>query len=332
VTVSFFLPLEPDLAALSTLDPDRDASEFRRGERAWILQTYLRLRAAGFDCALVDRVPASGLVLYHAKHDRYLRRGAPWHGRAIFVGVRADNRQSLSAELEILQNGYFADGVRRHLVPFWPQPGLIPRDPARGDRLERIAFKGHLENLHPDFLAPRWRDFLSGLGIAWIVDAERSQGAEIDRAALGWSDFRDLDAVLAVRPPARKTSFSKPAAKLVNAWLAGVPALLGTDYAFREIRRSPLDYLEVDSVAEAEVAVRRLREEPGLFRAMIDNGRRRAPELDVPAITARWIELLGTTLPALARQPGRATRRRAPLALRRAGRLLVRLASRRPPR
>ena len=45
--VTFFLPGEPDLERLRGLDPERDWSEFVRGEHAWILQTYLRLRGAG---------------------------------------------------------------------------------------------------------------------------------------------------------------------------------------------------------------------------------------------------------------------------------------------
>ncbi|MFN7941672.1 MAG: hypothetical protein U0X73_08735 [Thermoanaerobaculia bacterium] len=332
MNVAFFLPRESDLARLAGLDPDRDAPEFRRGERAWILQTFLRLRAAGFASELVDRVPAAGLVVYHAKHDRDVRRGVPPGGRPVLVGARADNRQSLSAEFELLQNGRFADGRSRHAVPHWPQPGLRPRDPERGERLSRLAYKGFLDNLHPDFAGERWRSFLAARGIEWVVDAERYAGVAIDRAALAWSDFHDIDALVAIRRRERKTDFSKPATKLVNAWLAGVPALLGPEYAFRELRRGDLDYLEIGSLAEAEAAVDRLASEPGLYRAMVDNGRRRAPEVDVAAVTAAWRRLLGETLPRLAREPGRERRRAWPLAARRAGRWLARSASLRPAR
>jgi hypothetical protein len=331
--VSFFLPREADLATLAGLDPDRAAPEFRRGERAWILQSQLRLSRAGFPCELVGRVPDDGLVLFHAKHERDLRRGVRRGSNAVLVGIRADNREPLAAEFEIVQNGRFAAPGRRFAIPHWPQPGLVPRDALRGDAIRRVAYKGFLANLHPDFRGERWRRFLADREIEWVVDArEFDKGSATERAALDWADFSAVDVVVAVRPPARKTDFSKPATKLVNAWLAGVPALLGPEYAFRELRRSELDYLEVDSLGAAERAIERLVAEPELYRAMVENGRRRAVEVDVAAVTARWIELLGTTLSALAADPARTRRRRGPLALRRARHLLERWREGRPPR
>ena len=118
----FFLPGERDLAALQRLDPDRDAPEFRRGERAWVLQTFLRVRAAGFPCTLGDRIPAAGLVLFHNKHERFVRRGIPSGGEPVLVGIRADNREALAAEVELVQNGKFAQFGRRLVMPLWPQP------------------------------------------------------------------------------------------------------------------------------------------------------------------------------------------------------------------
>jgi hypothetical protein len=336
VEIHFFLPGERDLAALAALDPARSPAEFRRGERAWVLQTHLRLRAAGFACALVDSVPREGIVLFHNKHERLVRRGLPRGGRPVLVGLRADNREALAAEFELVQNGRFAEPGRRIVMPLWPQPGLVPRAPGRGPAVRRIAYKGFLANLHPAFLGERWRSFLAARGIEWLVDAaEYRRGAATDRAALDWSDFSTVDCVLAVRRPERKTDFSKPATKLVNAWLAGVPALLGAEYAYRELRRSELDYLEIDPddpLGAAERAVERLRAAPALHAAMVENGRARAREYDVPALTARWIELLGTTLPALAADPARARLRRRPLLVRRALHLLERLRERRPPR
>ena len=44
---TFYLPDESDLDRVRALDPDRDVIEFTRGQRAWVLQTYLRLAAAG---------------------------------------------------------------------------------------------------------------------------------------------------------------------------------------------------------------------------------------------------------------------------------------------
>jgi len=330
--VVFFLPGESDLAALAALDPDREPGPFQRGERAWILQSYLRLRRRGAPVELADAVPPAGLVVFHAKHEKALRRALPAAGAPVLVGVRADNREPLAAEFEILQNGRWADGHRRFALPHWPQPGLVPRDRARGERLERVAYKGFVENLAPEFRAASWQRELSAMGIDWQLDAIAFRGTATDGTLARWADYREVDAVLAVRPARRGREHSKPATKLVNAWLAGTPALLGPEYAFRELRRSPLDYLEVADAAAARAALARLRDEPGLYRAMVEQGAARAREVDVDAVARRWEELLFDRLPALAAERARSRRRRWPLALRRGGRWLARLAALRPPR
>jgi hypothetical protein len=134
-----------------------------------------------------------------------------------------------------------------------------------------------------------------------------------------------------VRPPERKLRRSKPATKLVNAWQAGVPALLGPEQAFQELRRSELDYLEVASVAEAREAVLQLRRDPGLYRAMVENGLRRGEEFAPEALVPRWAGLLFETIPALAERRSRLVRR-LPLPARAAGRWLARTVALRPAR
>lgn len=330
--VRFFLPEPPaELARLAGIDPDRDWRELVTGDRAWILQTYLRLARAGAPVELVGAVPSDGVVLFHAKHERHVRR-ARGAGRALLVGCRADNRQPLAAEVEILQNRQFEDRRSRFHVPHWPQPGLLPRDRARGERVERVVFKGFAANLHPELASPGWAAALAERGLAWEADAPHYAGAATATAEARWADYREVDAVIALRPPERKTARSKPATKLANAWLAGVPALLGPEPAFRELRRSELDYLEVDGAEAALAALDRLRAEPGLYRAMVENGDRRAVEVDVASVVARWRELLFEALAPLAADPARARRRRVPLGLRRLGRLLARWAAGRPPR
>jgi hypothetical protein len=327
--VTFFLPGEPDLDRLRELDPDRDWSEFARGEHAWTLQTYLRLRSAGHPAELAAVPPGEGLVVYHAKHGRDLLRHFRRLRQAVLVGIRADNREPTTADFQILQNRLYADDRSRFYVPHWSQPGLLRRDPARGERVARVAFKGFSANLHPDFRTAAWRSFLAERGLDWEVDAVEYRSAATAAERLRWRDFREVDLVLAVRPPARDGHTGKPATKLYNAWLAGVPALLGVEPAYRELRRSELDYLEVTSLADAMAAVERLRAEPALYRAMVERGRERARDYTVEAIRARWVELLLRRLPALA--PGRPLRRLPHLLrppLRRARRILERRPAR----
>lgn len=309
--VTFYLADEPDIAGISRLDPDVDHDAFRPGELSWVAQTYLRLRDAGFPVALRSTPPESGLVVFHAKHKHALARQASGRRGLIFVAIRADNSSPLLADFEVLQSGRFADDRNRFWIPFWPQPGLLPRDPGRGTTLERVAYMGRIENLHPQFRGEVWRQELAALGLEWVLREVRfaktagtrpvgprreGEGAG-GETRIDWEDYRKLDAVIAVRPYEPQLFFAKPASKLINAWRAGVPALVGPEFASREIRRTDDDFLEVADARAALAALRRLRDDPELYSRIVAAGRRRAPEFSFAALTARWAELLFVTLP-----------------------------------
>jgi hypothetical protein len=297
--VTFFLPGEPDLDRLRGVDPDCDAHELVTGERVWILQTYLRLAAAGHPVDLSDRPLESGIVVYHAKHAEWLLRDwYRWTG-SILVGVRADHSESHLADFEVLQNRVWEDATRRFFVPMWPQPALVPRDPARGERVERVAFKGFKASLHPDFAGPGLAAALRARGIEFVQDAVDYRGPATDTRGVQWRDYREIDAVLARRRDDAVGNTGKPAAKLYNAWRAGVPALLGPEPAYRELCHHTLDYIEVASVEEAVAAIDRLRQEPALYRAMVEHGRQRAREFSPEAVLEMWVDLLWSRIPAL---------------------------------
>ncbi len=93
---------------------------------------------------------------------------------------------------------------------------------------------------------------------------------------------------------------NKPAWKLFNAWLAGVPAILGPEAGYRELRRDPLDYLEAGDPDAAMQALARLLDEPGLYPAMVANGTARGADFTVEA-TAR---MAAYSLAVLVRRSG----------------------------
>lgn len=330
--VTFVLIDSEPLERLRSLDPDRDWHDFVTGERAWVLQTYLRLQAAGLPVCLSSRLPERGFAVFSSKQRRLLSARTPSRTSALMLGLRQDVGEALIADFEVVQNPGQADDERRFHIPSWPQPGLLPRDPARGPRIETIAYKGFAANLHPQFAAADWRALLEAEGLRWRLDAityEEPEGRPVappaDRfAALAWNDFRDVDLVLAVRPADRRLHPRKPASKLYNAWLAGVPALLGPERAYRALRRSELDYIEVGSRDEAEAAIRRLRAGPRLYQQMIDNGRKRAEEFTVRRITEHWEALFFDLLPARANAPHVVRWRNKPLWLKSAARRLSR--------
>lgn len=328
-TVSFFVPEHEELERLRGLDPDRDWQQMKRGQR-WTVQTWARLRAAGLDVELVAKPPRSGIVVFHNGHKRELRRQLAWGADVTLVGIRGDRREALIADFELLQNGLYADERRRFFVPYWPQPGLIPRDPSRGTTLRRAAFKGFDNNLHPSLRGEEWRGFLAAQGIEWVTDSMSHAHSEAIGVPIGWHDYHDVDLVVALRPDAADHHSGKPATKLYNAWLAGVPAALGPEYAYRELRRSDLDYLEITGLEDAKAAVLRLRAEPGRYRDMVANGRMRGQEFTVEAITRRWVTLLTETIPALARN--HRTPRSVPFLVRNGWRRVQRAVQRRPAR
>lgn len=292
--VHFFVqPAGITLERALTLDPDVDWADLRRAREVWIIQTWNRLRRAGYSPTMSDQAPAAGIIVYHKEDQRLLLRRLPSGATPVLVGVRADFRSCDAADFEVLQNGYYADERRAFAMPHWPQPGLLPRDASRGDRIERISYKGYVGNLAAPFRSERWRSFLQGQGMDFEDDAITDDASD-HPILTRFHDYREVDLVIAVRPGA---TTHKPASKLVNAWHAGTPALLSPDYPFEELRESPLDYLAVRDIEEAEAAVLRLKTEPGLYRRMIEHGRARAAAFTFETITARWARLLYEIVP-----------------------------------
>jgi hypothetical protein len=295
-----FVLIDPEpLGHLSALQPDRDWGEFVTGERAWILQTYLQLKARGCAVSLSHELPADGIAVFSAKQRILLRRQQRHATSALLVGVRQDLGEALIADVEVVQNPFQADDATRFFIPHWPQPGLIPRDEARGDRIECIAFKGFAGNLHPDFFGEAWQQFLTTHHLRWSCDAALYRRGQTRQAVARWNDFHDADLLLAVRPYDGALHPRKPATKLYNAWLAGVPALLGPESAYRQLRRSELDYIEVDSLSSACAAVTALLQDRDRYRAMIQRGHERAAAFTPDEVARRWQELLFDVLPEL---------------------------------
>jgi hypothetical protein len=91
-----------------------------------------------------------------------------------------------------------------------------------------------------------------------------------------------------------------------------VPVLASAEPAYRELRRKAIDFIEVREPADVLAAIDLLRANPGLYRAMVANGRERGAEFAVEAIRARWMVLMeNEVVPAWLASRSRATRRRA---------------------
>jgi hypothetical protein len=111
-----------------------------------------------------------------------------------------------------------------------------------------------------------------------------------------------MDVIIGVRNFGTKPFFHKPFTKLINAWRAGVPAILSPDSAYQLLRKSELDYIEVKSQAELVEALKRLKQDKHLIEAMVTNGLLRAKELDNSDIAMKWRNLLDEVAPQALRQ------------------------------
>jgi hypothetical protein len=297
--VTFYLPDQQALQGRDpeTLDCDRDWAVFGTGVYVWVLQTFVRLRDAHAPVRLSKTAPQSGIVLTHADYVERLLAEAPSAANLTIVSARADRPQQIYADIEIVQNASSVEDFQI-FIPSWLQPGLIARNADRGTRVETIGYIGARKQLHPDCHSSDWVDALRSRGLNWDPRLIKFGGNDQLYSDHRWNDYATIDVVVAMRPTDTWDVASKPAAKLANAWAAGVPAIVSPEIPYKELRRSSLDYLEARSGAEALQAIDRLRSNPALYADMIANGRDRAREFDHGRLTERWIETLWRTVPA----------------------------------
>lgn len=281
----------PDIHEMEEKDVTEQAGRFRGGLNNWIHQTYLHLKdplhALGIGCSISEEFIPGAINIAH--RDSLNRFFVPYY-RCFIVGVRADRPTVYLCDWEILQNDLEHRSLTQTYLPLWPQPGLLPRDPGRGSKVERIGYFGRTGTAAAWTREPRFHEALAKLGVSYEVrDAK-------------WFDYSDIDLVLAHREEAPTMLLQKPASKLVNAWHAGVPALVREEPAFRSLRHSDLDYLAVGSAEEVLAAVRRLQSDPILYHAMAHNGRVRAVDFTVGQIRELWMECLLEKVLPYARQ------------------------------
>lgn len=320
--ITFFYPYPdefPHVHRWSLTDAAPWSVEGKERRRAWIVQTYRWLRHFGHDVHISAVLPKQGTVVFipeKESFDSLIDQYSADHKSLTFVVIRADviEFRSPLADIEILQNGRFADKPNSFFIPHWPQPGIIPRDTSRGATLESITFKGGFGNLHAMFRSEQWKEYLRSNGITFEIASKHTQGARPR-----WHDYKNADLALAVRPLHGDGGMrcDKPASKLINAWHAGVPAMVGPEYAFQELYEHELDYIQVQTLPQAIGAIDMLRNNPDLYLAMVQHGRRRAQEFTYERITEFWAHVLFEEVPHVVENFTRRCAQLLPLSMRR---------------
>ena len=270
-----------DLDGWRESDIDGNAGRFRSGIDVWIVQTYLHVRDAlaadGWTVRLSDRFVPGAICVAHWDELHRLRLVAP---RSYVVGVRADRPPLLVADWVVRQNTLLPDDDGHVGIPNWPQPGIRPRDPARGDRVRRIGYFGRMA------MAPAF------FGCASFLSQLEALGLEFVPSEHDWQNYRDIDVVVAFRTAPPSLLRHKPVTKVSNAWIAGVPAIVGPEPAYLQAKRDDLDMFVADDAEGVIGALTTLVRDPARYRAMRERAHERAVEFDVPAIRERWLGFL----------------------------------------
>ena len=264
-----------DFTALLASRDDIRRSFAENGDLCWTVQTWCRLREMGIGGIELATEAAEGRINL-AKAKSWSRRGAD---PALFqVSIQADYPRILWAQFHIQQNAdqLCDDAALQYL---WPQVGIIPRDTQR-EGVRRVGFLGNIGgNLASS--TQEWSEALAARGFEFVAP-------EPDR----WHDYSDLDVVIGLRSFGRSRHSRKPANKLINAWIAGVPFIGGNDSAFSQVGTAGVDHLLAHNRDEAIEQIARLSEEPDLYRALVSAGRKQARRFTVEAIAAQWVEML----------------------------------------
>lgn len=268
---------------------------FRFGPYIWTIQTALYLQRAGYDCEISSVLPDDGIVLTHREFCTFDGARLVPGRRRLLINLAADQALYPFANLQVVQNPVQAYWYKNcYYIPHWPEPGLKARVPS--SRFENISFMGMISQFTPELGSEEWSKTLRQLGLSWVPRIETFQYDDPASYRIGdgrWADLTEIDAVVAIRQFTSYPTFDqKPASKLVNCWLAGIPAILGAESAYRALYRSELDYIEAHSKEEVIAALTKLKDNPGLREAMAQNGLIRSREFSAEAVVQRWIRFV----------------------------------------
>lgn len=255
---------------------------------SWILRTWAELRRRGLPVELASEFPAQGTVVALTGN---LPASFQCPAGVFLVGVAADGLSHPAASLHVLQNPAHARRLSRAVaIPHWPQPGLVPRPAERGETFEHADFFGDPRNLAPELRDPGWQDKLL-----------REAGMRLRlRPAPEWSDYSSTDCALGIRDFEGRPHLNKPASKLINAWLAGVPFVGGLESSFQAEGKPGVDCLLCGSPEEVLEALLLLKSNPGLRSEIVEAGRARARAFTEDAIAERWRQVLWEQVPEAA--------------------------------
>jgi hypothetical protein len=259
------------------------------GPYNWTLQTYIYLKAIKFDCEITDSLDINGILISHGDFlPKYIKPRALRY----VVEIKPDRSlSSLLANFAITQSVHdpLIKSFRRFFinsasVQYWPQPSIFKRDSSRKNILKNVFYMGKPEQFIKELT--QLHNEIKKLGMNF-------------KAASGedWNNYSKADVVVAVRPrisfkkgsvPSNLALNKKPASKLINSWIANVPAILSPDRAYLDIKKNKYDFLEASDVSEIIDQLKFLKSNRSFYRKMIINSNKRASQYKSELIAKEW--------------------------------------------
>lgn len=286
--INIYLPEEVDSSRFpSDLYGHFEKAQDYKVESSWLF--YVMLRNQGIDTRICHTYPQTGILLIH----KAFAQDFVWNPELLVVSLQWDYKRDDRAQVHLVSNLFktrctslsWLDRCSLIGLQFFVQPPMHPylvqRSADRGDRFENIAFIGAEKNLDPEFRTDSFKQHIKQLGMRFLIVDDSGK----------MTDYSEIDAVLAVRKKGKLITH-KPAQKLVNAWRAGVPALLGHEMGYQELHDTDIDYLEINSANDAIKALKRLKEDVEFRELMIQNGLKKGKDYSSEAIEERWCALM----------------------------------------
>ena len=267
--------LEVELNRLRELDWDNSINEAKRQlSHVWGSYCLLKNRLPGVE--LSARFCRNAINVIDTDGLREAHDFDPI--RHFTVTIRRDVRPFPYSHLEIIQNQAYA-GPGTVYIPYWPQPGLLPRRESRSV-VENVCYAGDPKNLWGD--QRTIEETLNRVGLNFIIRPKFSE----------WNDLRDVDIMIGIRTLDKKKHNHKPASKMINSWHANIPFVGGYDSAFTQCGSVGKDYLRVSNKKELLEALSLLKTDHKTYKDLVENGKCAVREFTIDAISQRWADVL----------------------------------------
>lgn len=248
-----------------------DPKFYSTGLHHWVHFTYCYFKyidhSHAFDVIMTSSIPEQGIIVFHRG---WFPSDLKPNSKQLFVCLLVDCGRHRYAQIQVVHNPKSVDNFRRSIkslldkcfrftkevfIASWPQPGLIARSEDRGYKVENICFMGHPKNLPKELKTKEWLKKCHEMKVNFQVIDEASK----------WSDFSQIDLILAMRSFDNRPYYHKPFLKITNAMLAGVPVIATRESSHLYLKyEKKVDFQIVDSIIELASIVKLMKDNPTL--------------------------------------------------------------------